>query len=92
MVEAGDGGGVPNGAELLAFVEAILSVDGDLAAARKVVRTSLGDAAFVDACATVASFNAVVKIADGTGIPLEAWKAERTKDLRAELGIEAFRN
>ena len=92
MVEAGDGGGVPNGAELLAFVEAILGVGSDLVEARKIVRTRLGDAAFVDACATAASFNAVVKLADGTGIPLEAWKAERTHDLRAELGIEAFRN
>ena len=32
------------------------------------------DAALVDACATLASFNAVVKIADGTGIPLEEAK------------------
>lgn len=62
-----------------------------LAQARGEVRAQLGDAAFVDACATVASFNAVVKIADGTGIPLEDWKAERTQDIRAELDIDAFR-
>jgi hypothetical protein len=38
----------------------------------------------------VASFNAVVKLADGTGIPLEDFKAEATRDLRAEFGLERF--
>jgi hypothetical protein len=32
-----------------------------------------------------------VKLADGTGIPLEDWKAERTATLRAELSIDAMR-
>lgn len=65
---------------------------GELKAARAEVRRTLGDAALVDASATVASFNAVVKIADGTGIPIEDWKAERTADLRAELGIDEMRS
>lgn len=83
---------MPHGALLIAFVEAVLG-DGEeaVACARAEVRRQLGDAAFVDACATIASFNAVVKIADGTGIPLEDWKAERTADLRAELGLDAYR-
>ena len=55
------------------------------------VIAELGGAAFVDTCATVASFNAVVKLADATGIPLEAAKEERTRDFRDRLGIEAFR-
>lgn len=84
--------GVPHGALLTGFVEAVLGDDeAGLAAARALARAALGDAAFVDACATIASFNAVVKIADGTGIPLEDWKAERTQDIRAALDIEAFR-
>ena len=65
--------------------------DADRALARGAVRQAVGDAAFVDVCATVASFNAVVRIADGTGIPLEAAKAERTRDIRAALAIDAFR-
>ncbi len=48
----------------------------------------MGTAALVDAAAIVASFNAVVKLADGTGIPLEDAKAQATQDLRAELGLE----
>jgi len=52
------------------------------------VYRALGAAALVDAAAIVASFNAVVKIADGTGIPLEEAKAAATADLRAALGLE----
>ena len=85
--------GVANGSELMRFVDAALKGSPmDLTAARRDVIKAVGDAAFVDVCATVASFNAVVKIADGTGIPLEDAKAERTYDLRAELGINALRS
>lgn len=70
----------------------MLDVDATaLPAARAALRSTLGDAGFVDACATVASFNAVVKIADGSGIPLEDWKAERTADLRDALAIDDYR-
>ena len=58
------------------------------ARAREAVYRDLGPAALVDAAAIVASFNSVVKIADGCGIPLEDFKAEATVDLRAELGLE----
>ncbi|MFT5445738.1 MAG: alcohol dehydrogenase class IV [Gammaproteobacteria bacterium] len=87
-----DGAGVPHGALLLRFTEAVLSADAKtLAQARRELREALGDAAFCDAAATVASFNAVVKLADGTGIPLEDCKAEATKDLRADLGLDRLR-
>jgi hypothetical protein len=86
---AGAAGGVPQGAALIGLVEAVLA--GDETArrrARRAVREALGDAAFVDACATIASFDAVVKIADGTGIPLEAAKEAATRELRAQLSID----
>ena len=47
----------------------------------------MGDRALVDAAATVASYNSIVKVADATGIPLEPETAGKTADLRAELGI-----
>ena len=81
---------MPHGDELVAFVETVIG-GGDVARVRRVVRVAIGDAGLVDACATLASFNAVVKIADGTGIPIEDWKAERTADLRQALDIERFR-
>ena len=83
---------MPHGKELLAFVEAVVGATPELPAARAHLRHAIGAAAFVDTCATVASFNAVVKIADGTGIPLEDWKAERTQDIRATLGIDDYRS
>lgn len=70
----------------------MLTSPANLDAARHVLRQVLTDAAFVDTCATVASFNAVVKVADGTGIPLEDQKAEKTAQLRAELGIDQLRD
>jgi hypothetical protein len=83
---------VPQGDLLIRFVDGVLRDSiGDLDALRRDVRRELGDAGFVDACATIASFNAVVKVADGTGIPIEDWKAERTQDIRAALDIDALR-
>lgn len=46
---------------------------------------------FCDAAATVASFNAVVKLADGTVIPLEDYKEGATRNLRADLGPDHLR-
>ena len=84
--------GVEHSAEIVAFVDAMVKPDsGSLDQARADVRACLGDAGFVDACATVASFNAVVKIADGSGIPLEETKASATESLRKDLSIDKFR-
>ncbi len=54
------------------------------------MRAALGDAAFVDTCAIIASFNSVVKIADGAGIPLEEAKEAATVEMRADLAIDQF--
>jgi hypothetical protein len=87
----GDGSqvGVPHGALLVEFGEAMLGSDEDRRTlARNALFEAMGPAALVDAAATVASFNAVVKLADGSGIPLEEFKARGTADLREELGLE----
>ena len=91
----GDGGaaGVPNAATLIEYGEAMLRGDAERRSrARDAIHTALGPAALVDAAAIVASFNAVVKIADASGIPLEDYKAQATQDLRAALGLERFNN
>lgn len=64
----------------------------ELVNARTALRQVLSNAAFVDTCATVASFNAVVVVADGTGIPLEQQKAEKTAQMRAKLEIDQLRD
>jgi hypothetical protein len=87
---AGDGN-IPHGALLVAFAEAALGSDeARLSAVRSDIRASMGDAALVDAAAIVATFNAIDRVADSTGIPIEEGKAAATADVRAALGINAF--
>jgi hypothetical protein len=88
---AADDGGIPQGGLLVEFAEAVLgSQDERLARARMKLTEALGTDALVDAAAVVANFNAIDRIADATGIPIDAERVELTADLRAELGINAF--
>ena len=87
MQGEGDAGVVPHGNLLLGFTQSVLLEEPAVDALRLEVLETLGAAAFVDVCATIASFNAVVKVADGTGIPLEAEKAVRTREVRERLGL-----
>jgi hypothetical protein len=89
----GEGTGVPHAATLIEFGEAMLGGDQDRQSlARQSIYRVLGPEGLVDAAAIVASFNAVVKIADATGIPLEDFKEAATQDLREALGLERFNN
>lgn len=84
--------GVAHGEALVALVDGVLGADTAAPQrARAAVRRDLGDAAFVDACAAIASFNAVVKLADATGIPIEDWRVELTRDSRSAIAIDAYR-
>lgn len=83
--------GVPHGDVLTAFAEA--SVRGDepaLARAREALRDAMGPAAVVDAAGVIGNFQRMVRIADGTGIPLDRPVAVFSADLRQELGIDEF--
>jgi hypothetical protein len=80
---------VPHAPVLIEFGEAMLrGNEKRRALAQEAVYRDLGADALVDAAAIVASFNAVVKLADASGIPLENFKAQATADLRDELGLE----
>ncbi len=84
---------MPHAATLIEFGEAVLGDDANRQArARQSVYDVLGSEGLVDAAAIVASFNAVVKVADATGIPLEDFKEAATQDLRKALGLERFNN
>ena len=87
---AGDGN-IPHGSLLTALAEAVLGDDeARLDDARQRVRGALGDAGFVDASAVIANYSALDRVADATGIPLEAAKEANTVEMRAELGIDDF--
>jgi hypothetical protein len=82
--------GVPHETELLAFADAAIVDGAKLAEARATLEGAAGNDAMVDAAAVIAGFDAITRVADGTGIPLEQPKAEATAPWRVELGIDAF--
>ena len=80
---------MPEGALLLEFTDAVLSSDdAHLAQVRSRLRSRLGDEQLVDAAGAVASFNAVVKVADGTGLSVDDFRRELADQLRSELKLE----
>lgn len=90
-IVADDGGsGVRHEAELLAFADAAIAAGAGLAEARRLVVGRMGENAMHDAAAVIAGFDAITRVADGSGIPLEAQKAEATAEWRARLGIDTF--
>lgn len=87
---AGDGG-VAHGAILVEFAEAVWDDDdARLDAARRAVIDVLGPAALVDSAGIAATFNAIDRVADSTGIPIDEVRLEPTAAFRASLGIDAF--
>ena len=83
--------GVSHGPLLVEFAEAVLGEDdARLARVRETLNAALGPAGLVDAAGVVGLFNAIDRVADATGIPLEAEKAEQSADFRAALGLDRF--
>lgn len=82
---------IPHAEALRAFADAFYADDPNaLPAAREDLHDAIGSAALVDAAGIVGVYDAVVRIADATGTPLEDYKVEISGDLRAELGIDEF--
>jgi hypothetical protein len=83
--------GVAHGRLLVEFAEAVLGGDdAALSRARAELMTAVGARGLVDAAAVVGLFNAIDRVADATGIPLEAEKAVASADFRAALGLDRF--
>ena len=87
---AAAGSGVAHEAESLAFADAALVGPSVLDDARRRWWPASGSEAMTDAAAVIAGFDAITRVADGSGIPLEQPKAEATAGWRASLGIDAF--
>lgn len=84
-------GGVPHGGLLVDFAEAMLGdEDNALTRARSALAAALGPAALIDAAGVVGLFNAIDRVADAVGIPLEPEKAAASADFRAALGLDRF--
>ena len=81
-------GGVAAGAALSACADAFFADATAFATARERLEREVGEEASVDAAAVLAIFNAVVRIADATGIPLEEAKARMSVDIREALSLD----
>ncbi len=82
---------VPGAGALIGLVEASFSSNPeDGVAARLRLREELGAEALVDAAAVIGNFERMVRIADGTGIPLDAPVNVATESVRRELGIDGY--
>ena len=86
--------GVLHGELLSKLVELTLDTQTDHGQALAEVRTQLVEAmnaeALVDASAVIGNFQRMVRIADGTGIPLDKPVAIISAGLREELGYNKF--
>ena len=83
--------GVAHAQALLAFADAVVGQDeAALAAARQALLVEMGAEALVDAAAVASNFERMVRIADGTGIPLDAPLEALSGDFRADLGVDRF--
>ena len=82
---------MPHGRALIEFAEAVLGEDdAALDCARVALYAALGPAGLADAAGVVGLFNAIDRVADATGIPLEPEKAAASADFRAALGLDRF--
>ena len=76
---------------LVGFAEALVRRDDTaLAHARDEVLEKLGPGGLVDTAAVASNFQRMVRIADSTGIPLDAPVNAMTGDIRDDLGLGRF--
>ncbi len=83
--------GVEHGDRLVEFSNAVMNDDeARLERARLAVREALGDAGWHEAAAVAANFNQMDRIADATGIPIDAFGREAMTELGREIGTVNF--
>lgn len=82
--------GVPHSSELLSFTNAVQLGQPDLAQSAERLVRAVGDDGLLEAAATIAVFNGLVRVADGTGIQLDGGVFAVSANDRARLGIDQF--
>jgi len=83
--------GLDHEAELMAVAEAVYEGDPTaLSTMRQATVVALGSQGLVDAISVAAAFNGITKIANATGLPLDATTVTKTGELRKETGIDSY--
>jgi hypothetical protein len=83
-------GGIPSGAALIRFGEAVTRGSEDVDAARAALIEAVGRDGFIDAAAIVGIFNGLVRSADSSGIPLDDGSRDVSIGFRETLGLNEF--
>ena len=81
--------GIPHGALLLGFVEAVLT-RGDAEALRRELVEAVGSDGLMAVAGVVGNFSMMNRIADSTGMPVGKGSLARTADVRESLGLDRF--
>lgn len=83
--------GIPHGDIIIRLVDAALGKNKDaLTEARQAVIGSMGMEGLIDVAAVIGTFTMQNRIADATGLPLDAPIEMATRSLRSELGVDNF--
>ena len=83
--------GVEHGQLLIAFAEAMVGEGDDtLTHIRHALIEGMNPEALVDAAGVASNFERMVRIADATGIPLDAHMAALSQEVRDALHLERF--
>ena len=85
-------GGVAHGATLRSFAEAVVRGADDLPARRDALLRAVGPGPAAHAAGVIASFDAINRVADSTGIDLDVESQARAGDLIESLELEAMRS
>lgn len=91
VIDGGSDGNVEHGDLLTGFAEAIVGRDqAQIASARGALITAMGEAATVDAAGVASNFQRNVRIADGTGIPLDEGLEGFSGQTREQLDLNRW--
>ena len=91
VVEGAGDAGLPHGAQLVAFAEAIARWDDvALTVAREALIEVAGEAFMIDAAAVAANFEMMTRVAAGTGARFPAESTVPRAGLDERLGIGGF--
>ena len=82
---------IPHSELLIALAEAVVAADeSELELLRARAALEMGEEQLVDAVAVAGNFMRMVRIADGTGIPLDKPMMQMSQDFRSDIGIDKF--
>lgn len=75
---------------MIRFAEAVVEQSADIADLRAEVIAAVGPAAAGQAVSTITAFSGLVRVADGTGIPIDDGLAAVSADIRDSLKLDGL--